>query len=151
MAFTTGKENTVSKWEKFTIAGQTIELKIRSADYEPFRAMQDKATPAYNEQFLLNLKEDELKPYHYFLMQAFAVLIQDWKGVDFEVFDEHGEFKETITNAPCTPENKLKLLYGGDVGVQVWDFVRTKSKGISEELKKKRDEVLGKSQDTTSG
>lgn len=151
MAFTIGKENTVSKWEKFTIAGQTIELKIRSADHEPFRAMQDKATPAYNEQFLLNLKEDELKPYHYFLMQAFAVLIQDWKGVDFEVFDEHGEFKETITNAPCTPENKLKLLYSGDVGLQVWDFVLTKSKGISEELKKKRDEVLGKSQNTTSG
>lgn len=151
MAFTTGKENTVSKWFDFVVGNQKIELKIRSADYEPFKAMQDKAMGAYNQQFLVETKEEELKPYHYYLMQAFACLIQDWKGVDFESFDEHGELKETITNAPCTPENKHKLLYSGDVGLEVWDFVQTKAKEISAELKKKRAEVLGKLQPTTNG
>lgn len=84
-------------------------------------------------------------------MQAFAVLIQDWKGVDFEIFDEHGELKETLQNVACTPENKLKLLYSGDVGLEVWDFVREQSEKISKELAQKRAEVLGKSSPTTSG
>ncbi len=75
-------------------------------------------------------------------------LIEDWKGV---VFVEEGPEGDLVKTEPTfNGENAFKLLNMGDLGVSIWSFIRTESEKIQAEANKYRDDVVGKSQPSTT-
>ena len=50
----------------------------------------------------------------------------------------------------CSPENATKLFNMGDIGVAIWAFVKAQSNQIQAEANSYRDEVLGKSENSTN-
>lgn len=150
MAFAIGKSSTISKWFEYAkVDDKAVSFKIRSAEYEPFQALHNQAGVEFNAQD----KEDlsTLKPYDYFLMKAFSLLIEDWQNIDLDRYDDQGELIGTEFNVPCTDKNKLDVLYAGDLGFVVWNFVKTNAEAIAKEVRTKRNDALGKSLNSTDG
>lgn len=151
MAFTIGNSSTIAKWFDYATDGEkTIRIKVRSAEYEPFLAAHNRAGTDFNAQFH-NPNTAEHKPYDYFLMQAFALLIEDWQNVDLERYDDQGVNLGIEENAPCTDKNKLDVLYAGDSSTVIWNFVKNKAEEIAKEVRLKRLETMGKQSNSTNG
>ena len=84
------------------------------------------------------------KLYHELLLEAAAChLVADWKGVVFVENDKEFE-------PECSPENATKLFNMGDIGVAIWAFVKAQADQIQTEANSYRDEVLGKSENSTN-
>lgn len=150
MAFAIGKSSTISKWFEYAKVGdKAVSFKIRSAEYEPFLALHNQAGVEFNAQN----KDDlvNLKPYDFYLMKAFSLLIEDWQNIDLDRYDDQGMLLDTELNVPCTDKNKLDVLYAGDLGYVVWNFVKTNAEAIAKEVRLKRNEILGKSLNSTDG
>lgn len=149
MAFGIGKSSTISKWFDYGLDGEKmIRLKIRSAEYEPFLAAHNRVGPDFNAQ-----QNDpdfaNHKPYDFFLMKAFALLIEDWQNVDLARADDQGEIIGVDEDAACTDKNKHDSLYLGTQGHVLWAFVNGKSEEIAKEVRLKRIEALGKLSSST--
>lgn len=150
MAFAIGKSSTISKWFEYAkVDDKAVSFKIRSAEYEPFLALHNQAGVEFNNQDKSDLAT--LKPYDYFVMKAFSLLIEDWLNIDLDRYDDQGVLLETELNVPCTEKNKLDVLYAGDLGHVVWSFVKTKAEFIAKEVRLKRNDALGKSLSSTDG
>ncbi|MCT9272449.1 DUF2280 domain-containing protein [Acinetobacter baumannii] len=90
------------------------------------------------------------KLYHELLLEAAAChLIEDWKGVVFEEKIDGGEVVET--EPEYSPENAVKLLNMGDIGISIWLYVKQEAEDIQKEADAFRNEVVGKSQPSTTG
>lgn len=144
MALEIGKSSTVSQWFDYGLDGEkTIRFKIRSAEYEPFLAAHNRASPDFNAQ-QNDPNTANHKPYDFFLMKAFALLIEDWQNVDLARADDQGAIANIDENAPCNEQNKLDVLYSSAQGHVIWSFVNTKASEIAKGIQAKRAEAMGK-------
>lgn len=140
------KSKEVSLWKEYKDAEGNVlaEFKIRGEDYKPFRVALERANNQVTSKgYNVSTAGKEDKLYHELLLEAAAChLIADWKGV---VFVEDGKEIEPS----CTPENATKLFNMGDIGVAIWAFVKSHAEQIQAEANAYRDEVLGKSENST--
>ncbi|MFX6056060.1 hypothetical protein ABTE97_19690, partial [Acinetobacter baumannii] len=60
-----------------------------------------------------------------------------------------GEVVET--EPEYSPENAVKLLNMGDIGISIWLYVKQEAEDIQKEADAFRNEVVGKSQPSTTG
>lgn len=138
VAITQNKE--VSAWRKFKGA----EFKIRGIAYKAFQVAEERArnqVAAKGFNVYHAASEDSL--FHELLLQATAAhLIEDWRGV---VFVEDGKEHEP----PYTAENAFKLLNQGDIGLEIWTFIKDEAEKLQKEADSYRDEVVGKSPSST--
>ena len=145
VAIQQSKEVTLWKEYKDGEGNVLAEFKIRGSDYKAYRvaierAQNQLASKGYNVA-TAGIND---KLYHELLLEAAAChLVADWKGV---VFVEDGKEIEP----ECTPENATKLFNMGDIGVAIWAFVKAQADQIQAEANSYRDEVLGKSEDSTN-
>lgn len=143
MPFILGDKLESPRWFDFgEIDGKMVELQIRSSNWEPFRAAEQKAGHDYHNQFIDDSSVETHKPLHYFLMKAYALLIKDWKRIDILSIDENGK-ELLIENAPPTEKNKHDILYKSDSFI-FWNFVKQKSDEIASEQDNRKFETLGK-------
>lgn len=141
------KNKEVSQWCEYkNIKGEVqAEFKIRGIAYKAYQVAIERANNQVGSKgFDVAKAESTDKTFHDLLFQAAAChLIEDWKGV---AFCSDGE----VIEQPYTPENASKLLEMGDIGPVIFTFVRIKSEQIQAEADKYRDDVVGKSENSTN-
>ena len=71
-------------------------------------------------------------------------LIEDWEGIEFEE-------GEVVREQPYSEENATKLFHMGDLGWQIWGFVKSEAEKIQKEANQVKEDVLGKSENSTIG
>lgn len=136
----------VALWKEYKDSKGNVlaEFKIRGSDYKAYRVAVERAHNQLSSKgFDVATAGNDDKLYHELLLEAAAChLVADWKGV---VFVENGKEMEP----ECTPENATKLFNMGDIGVAIWAFVKAQADQIQTEANSYRDEVLGKSENST--
>lgn len=144
---------TVSKWREYTDTEGNVlaEFKIRGNGYKPYQVALERASNQINSKgFDVSKAGKDDKLYHELLLEAAAChLIEDWKGVVFEEKIDGGEVFET--EPEYSPENAVKLLNMGDIGISIWLYVKQEAEDIQKEADAFRNEVVGKSQPSTTG
>ena len=142
------KSKNVSLWKEYKDAEGNVlaEFKIRGEAYKPYRVALERAqNQVASKGYNVSTASAEDKLYHELLLDATAChLIEDWKGI---VFSENSKEAEQ----PCTPENAIKLLSMGDIGIAVWMFVKANAEQIQLETDQAKADALGKSQSSTDG
>lgn len=144
---------TVSKWRKYVDGEGNVlaEFKIRGMSYKPYQVALERANNQISSKgYDVSKASKEDKLYHELLLEAAAChLIEDWKGV---VFEEENAEKELIETEPeYSHDNATKLLNMGDIGVSIWLYVRQEAENIQKEADSYKDEVVGKSSNSTTG
>ena len=122
------------------------EFKVRGDDYQAYKVAVERANNqvASNGYNVAEASSDN-KLYHELLLQAAAChLIEDWKGVEFDIDGE-------ITSVPFTPENATKLFNMGDIGPAIWWFVKSQASEIQANANKVESDILGKSENSIGG
>lgn len=136
----------VALWKEYKDGKGNVlaEFKIRGSDYKAYRVAVERAQNQLSSKgFDVATAGNEDKLYHELLLEAAAChLVADWKGVVFVENDKEIE-------PECSPENATKLFNMGDIGVAIWAFVKTQADQIQTEANTYRDEVLGKSENST--
>lgn len=137
----------VALWKEYKDGEENVlaEFKIRGSDYKAYRVAVERARNQLSSKgYDVATAGSEDKLYHELLLEAAAChLVADWKGV---VFVEDGKEIEP----ECSPENATKLFNMGDIGVAIWAFVKAQADEIQAEANGYRDEVLGKSESSTT-
>lgn len=143
------KSKQISKWCEYKDAEGNVlaEIKVRGISYKPYQVAVERAQNQISSKgFDVDTATTNDKLFHELLLDAAAChLIEDWKGI--AVPDENGEPKDFI----YTTENAKKLLNEGDIGPVIWLFVKTNAEEIQREADGIKAEVLGKSENSTSG
>lgn len=143
------KSKQISKWCEYKDSEGNIlaEIKVRGISYKPYQVAVERAQNQISSKgFDVDTATTNDKLFHELLLDAAAChLIEDWKGI--AVPDENGEPKDFI----YTTENAKKLLNEGDIGPVIWLFVKTNAEEIQREADGIKAEVLGKSENSTSG
>lgn len=144
---------TVSKWREYTDTEGNVlaEFKIRGSGYKPYQVSLERANNQITSKgFDVSKAGKDDKLYHELLLEAAAChLIEDWKGVVFEEKIDGGEVVET--EPEYSPENAVKLLNMGDIGISIWLYVKQEAEDIQKEADSYKDEVVGKSSNSTTG
>lgn len=143
------KSKQISKWCEYKDSEGNVlaEIKVRGISYKPYQVAVERAQNQISSKgFDVDTATTNDKLFHELLLDAAAChLIEDWKGI--AVPDENGEPKDFI----YTTENAKKLLNEGDIGPIIWLFVKSNAEEIQREADGIKDEVLGKSENSTSG
>lgn len=143
------KSKQISKWCEYKDAEGNVlaEIKVRGISYKPYQVAVERAQNQISSKgFDVDTATTSDKLFHELLLDAAAChLIEDWKGI--AVPDANGEPKDFI----YTTENAKKLLNEGDIGPVIWLFVKTNAEEIQREADGIKAEVLGKSENSTSG
>ena len=143
------KSKQISKWCEYKDAEGNIlaEIKVRGISYKPYQVAVERAQNQISSKgFDVDTASANDKLFHELLLDAAAChLIEDWKGI--AVPDENGEPKDFI----YTTENAKKLLNEGDIGPVIWLFVKSNAEEIQREADGIKADVLGKSENSTSG
>ena len=143
------KSKQISKWCQYkdTDGNVLAEIKVRGISYKPYQVAVERAQNQIAQQgFDVDTASANDKLFHELLLDAAAChLIEDWKGI--AVPDANGEPKDFI----YTTENAKKLLNEGDIGPVIWLFVKTNAEEIQREADGIKADVLGKSENSTSG
>lgn len=143
------KSKQISKWCEYKDADGNVlaEIKVRGISYKPYQVAVERAQNQISSKgFDVDTASVNDKLFHELLLDAAAChLIEDWKGI--AVPDENGEPKDFI----YTTENAKKLLNEGDIGPVIWLFVKSNAEEIQREADGIKAEVLGKSENSTSG
>lgn len=142
----------VSLWREYKDEEGNVlaEFKIRGIGYKPYQVALERANNQITAKgFDVAKASPDDKLFHELLLEAVAChLIEDWKGV---VFVEEGPNGEQLKSEPAyNAENATKLLNMGDLGVSLWSFIRTESEKIQSDANQYRDDVVGKSQPSTT-
>ena len=141
------KNKEVSQWCEYKDdKGKVIaEFKIRGIAHKAYQVAIERANNQVSSKgFDVAQAASTDRTYHDLLFQAVAChLIEDWKGITFRV-----DGKET--EQPFTLENACQLLEMGDIGPILFAFIRVKAENIQIEADKYREEILGKSESSTS-
>jgi len=136
----------VALWKEYKDSKGNVlaELKIRGSDYKAYRVAVERAQNQLSSKgYDVATAGSDDKLYHELLLEAAAChLVAEWKGV---IFVENGKEFEP----QCSPENATKLFNMGDIGVAIWAFVKAQADQIQTEANTYRDEVLGKSENST--
>ena len=137
----------VALWKEYKDSkGEVLaEFKIRGSDYKAYRVAVERANNQVTSKgYNVSTANNDDKLYHELLLEAAAChLVADWKGVVFVENDKEIE-------PECSPENATKLFNMGDIGVAIWVFVKAQADQIQAEANSYRDEVLGKSKNSTN-
>ena len=141
----------VSLWREYKDSDGNIlaEFKVRGIGYKPYQVALERANHQITSKgFDVKSVAKGDKLYHELVLEAAAChLIEDWKGV---VFLETNADGESIRSEPnYDPDNALKLLGMGDVGLSIWLFVKSEAEQIQSEADAYKVEVMGKSQPST--
>ena len=143
------KSKQISKWCQYkdTDGNVLAEIKVRGISYKPYQVAVERAQNQIAQKgFDVDTASANDKLFHELLLDAAAChLIEDWKGI--AVPDANGEPKDFI----YTTENAKKLLNEGDIGPVIWLFVNTNAEEIQREADGIKADVLGKSENSTSG
>ena len=143
------KSKQISKWCEYKDAEGNVlaEIKVRGISYKPYQVAVERAQNQISSKgFDVDTASANDKLFHELLLDAAAChLIEDWKGI--AVPDENGEPKDFI----YTTENSKKLLNEGDIGPVIWLFVKSNAEEIQREADGIKADVLGKSENSTSG
>lgn len=143
------KSKQISKWCEYKDADGNVlaEIKVRGISYKPYQVAVERAQNQISSKgFDVDTATTNDKLFHELLLDAAAChLIEDWKGI--AVPDENGEPKDFI----YTTENAKKLLNEGDIGPVIWLFVKSNAEEIQREADGIKADVLGKSENSTSG
>ena len=143
------KSKQISKWCEYKDAkGEVLaEIKVRGISYKPYQVAVERAQNQISSKgFNVDTATTNDKLFHELLLDAAAChLIEDWKGI--AVPDENGDPKDFI----YTTENAKKLLNEGDIGPVIWLFVKSNAEEIQREADGIKADVLGKSENSTSG
>ena len=143
------KSKQISKWCEYKDAEGNVlaEIKVRGISYKPYQVAVERAQNQISSKgFDVDTATTNDKLFHELLLDAAAChLIEDWKGI--AVPDENGEPKDFI----YTTENAKKLLNEGDIGPVIWLFVKSNAEEIQREADGIKADVLGKSENSTSG
>lgn len=143
------KSKQISKWCEYKDADGNVlaEIKVRGISYKPYQVAVERAQNQISSKgFDVDTASANDKLFHELLLDAAAChLIEDWKGI--AVPDENGEPKDFI----YTTGNAKKLLNEGDIGPVIWLFVKTNAEQIQREADGIKADVLGKSENYTSG
>ena len=141
------KSKDVALWKEYKdVKGNVLaEFKIRGSDYKAYRVAVERAQNQLSSKgYDVATAGSDDKLYHELLLEAAAChLVADWKGVVLVENDK--EFEPEYS-----PENATKLFNMGDIGVAIWAFVKAQSDQIQAEANSYRDEVLGKSENSTN-
>lgn len=136
----------VALWKEYKDSKGNVlaEFKIRGSDYKAYRVAVERAQNQLSSKgYDVATAGSDDKLYHELLLEAAAChLVAEWKGV---IFVENGKEFEP----QCSPENATKLFNMGDIGVAIWAFVKAQADQIQTEANTYRDEVLGKSENST--
>ena len=136
----------VALWKEYKDSKGNVlaEFKIRGSDHKAYRVAVERAQNQLSSKgYDVATAGNDDKLYHELLLEAAAChLVADWKGVVFVENDKEFE-------PECSPENATKLFNMGDIGVAIWAFVKAQSDQIQTEANSYRDEVLGKSENST--
>lgn len=137
----------VALWKEYKDGEGNVlaEFKIRGSDYKAYRVAVERAQNQLSSKgYDVATAGNDDKLYHELLLEAAAChLVADWKGVVLVENDK--EFEPEYS-----PENATKLFNMGDIGVAIWAFVKAQSDQIQAEANSYRDEVLGKSENSTN-
>lgn len=143
------KSKQISKWCEYKDAEGNVlaEVKVRGISYKPYQVAVERAQNQIAQKgFDVDTASVNDKLFHELLLDAAAChLIEDWKGI--AVPDANGEPKDFI----YTTENAKKLLNEGDIGPVIWLFVKSNAEEIQREADGIKADVLGKSENSTSG
>ncbi len=144
---------TVSKWREYVDGDGNVlaEFKIRGIAYKPYQVALERANNQITSKgYDVSKASKDDKLYHELLLEAAAChLIEDWKGVVFEEKIDGGEVVET--EPEYSPENAVKLLNMGDIGISIQLYVKQEAEDIQKEADSYKDEVVGKSSNSTTG
>ncbi|WP_317455106.1 hypothetical protein [Acinetobacter johnsonii] len=136
----------VALWKEYKDSKGNVlaRFKIRGSDYKAYRVAVERAQNQLSSKgYDVATAGSDDKLYHELLLEAAAChLVADWEGVVFVENDK--EFEPEYS-----PENATKLFNMGDIGVAIWAFVKAQSDQIQTEANSYRDEVLGKSENST--
>lgn len=136
----------VALWKEYKDSKGNVlaEFKIRGSDYKAYQVAVERAQNQLSSKgYDVATAGSDDKLYHELLLEAAAChLVADWKGVVFVENDKEIE-------PECSPENANKLFNMGDIGVAIWAFVKAQADQIQTEANSYRDEVLGKSENST--
>ncbi|ENX48243.1 hypothetical protein F886_00044 [Acinetobacter sp. NIPH 542] len=142
----------VSLWREYKDAEGNVlaEFKIRGISYKPYQVALERVNNQITSKgFDVALASKEDKLYHELLLEAAAChLIEDWKGVVF--VEVNADEEHVKTEPPYNAENATKLLNMGDLGISIWSFIRKESEKMQKEADAYKDEVVGKSQTSTT-
>lgn len=137
----------VALWKEYKDGEGNVlaEFKIRGSDYKAYRVAVERAQNQLSSKgYDVATAGNDDKLYHELLLEAAAChLVADWKGV--VLVENEKEFEPEYS-----PENATKLFNMGDIGVAIWAFVKMQSDQIQAEANSYRDEVLGKSENSTN-
>lgn len=144
VAIQQSKEVALWKEYKDSKGNALARFKIRGSDYKAYRVAVERAQNQLSSKgYDVATAGSDDKLYHELLLEAAAChLVADWEGVVFVENDKEFE-------PECSPENATKLFNMGDIGVAIWAFVKAQSNQIQTEANSYRDEVLGKSENST--
>lgn len=147
MAFSLTETKQVSQWIDFESDDIKAKVKIRGIKYKPFVIANERIQNNFNVKGL-NIEEIDGKELTFqdMLFKITAeYLIEDWQNLAIE---QDGEVKDV----PYDKDTAFKIMsQGGEDGIIFWDFVTTNAKNIQAEADKKKEEVLGKSENSTDG
>ncbi|MDM1758141.1 MULTISPECIES: hypothetical protein [Acinetobacter] len=138
----------ISLWREYKDAeGKVLaRFKIRGIEHQAYQVALERAqNQIVSKGYDVSKASADDKVWYQLTMEAAAChLIEDWEGIEFE---EGGVVKEQ----PYSEENATKLFHTGDLGWQIWGFVKSEAEKIQKEANQVKEEVLGKSENSTIG
>ncbi|MDM1764604.1 MULTISPECIES: hypothetical protein [unclassified Acinetobacter] len=138
----------ISLWREYKDKeGKVLaRFKIRGIEHQAYQVALERAqNQIVSKGYDVSKASVDDKVWYQLTMEAAAChLIEDWEGIEFE---EGGVVREQ----PYSEENATKLFHMGDLGWQIWGFVKSEAEKIQKEANQVKEEVLGKSESSTTG
>lgn len=142
------KPKQVSQWVKYEFGDNkhVSEFKIRGIRYKPYMIATEVTQNIINKRSMGYTAANEgLSQWELQFKDVADHLIEDWRDVQVEI---NGEVKDAV----FTKELAFDMMrYGGGDGIELWDFIVKNSARIQFEADSYKEEVLGKSENSTSG
>lgn len=138
----------ISLWREYKDAeGKVLaRFKIRGIEHQAYQVALERAqNQIVSKGYDVSKASTDDKVWYQLTMEAAAChLIEDWEGIEFEE-------GEVVREQPYSEENATKLFHMGDLGWQIWGFVKSEAEKIQKEANQVKEEVLGKSENSTIG
>ncbi|MDM1760701.1 MULTISPECIES: hypothetical protein [Acinetobacter] len=137
----------ISLWREYKDKEGTVlaRFKIRGIEYQAYQVALERAqNQIVSKGYDVRKASADDKVWYQLTMEAVAChLIEDWEGIEFEE-------GEVVKEQPYSEENATKLFHMGDLGWQIWGFVKSEAEKIQKEANQIKEDTLGKSEDCTT-
>ena len=155
MSLTVGinKSKHVSKWFDYVDENGDVlaKFKIRGISYKPYQVAIERSRKILSISNEIKSIDNLAKTSQEMLLTCTAYhLIEDWSGVYIQSINDDGELEKKEIQFSQDNANDI-IVYGGDDGLLIWDFINTNAKRLQAEYDKEKDEILGKSKRSTGG